>query len=317
MKLSAIKNLRTTIKNIFQNCKNRNSVKPFLLQDIDLKKVALEKIYQEDVFQKQNYLKVLSDEVENNDHKKTMAAIYLNAKPMNKETYAKISSEGLQTIRSMLSPYMIEEAEILVTISKIIKMLFDNKYGESQYTFVSIGRSLSALANCLRFMGVETKQIPLSGCGGRARKVKDTVNTIINQEGFKQYKEFLEKTLKPEENKKRVFCDYADTGKTLKIFNALLNHSKVKLGTKSDDYVKINEFLTETLKNENIEYLQIVQRFNKMLKVQRFDEYAEVKVLGFRNLKKLYSVLNPPDVIQNKLMRFCILDLFKTSKYMD
>lgn len=165
MKILDIKNLKTNIKSIFQNCKRRGSAKPVLLQEIDLKNVALERIYQEDVFQKQTYSQVVSA-VENDDHKQVLATLFLNAKPMNKETYAKISPDGLQTLRSLLTPYMVEDAETLVTISKIIKVLFDNKYGENQYTFVSIGRSLSALANCLGFMGVETKHIPLSSCGG-------------------------------------------------------------------------------------------------------------------------------------------------------
>lgn len=127
----------------------------------------------------------------------------------------------------------------------------------------------------------------------------------------------MKKTLKSKTDKRNLFCDYAATGRTLRTVNALLNHPKVKLGKESDDYVKINEFLINNPDIVNSGHRKIVQKFNRMLRIQRFDWYAEVGTLGFRNLKKIYSVLKPSDIIQNKLMKFCILDLFKTCKSMD
>lgn len=269
-----------------------------------------------DVFQKRNYLQLFSS-IKNDVPKSYLANCFLRANAINEEVYAKISPEELLAVRAQLKPDLIHDAEFFVTVSKIVKGAFDEKYGENQYTFVSIGRSLSAMANCLNFLGIETKHVPLSGCNGTARDVNKTVNTMIEQSGFEKYKNFLEKTLPRNANKRYIFADYASTGKTLEVFEALLNHPKVGLGSKSNRYVGVNNLLEGFINYEDYQYIyrnNVIASFNDELYRQHFDKYSEVKSLNFEELKYLDSALKPENLRENKLIKFCMLDILKNAE---
>lgn len=312
MNLSSIKNFQTIIKKYISPSRiNKKSVEPILTPAEHLIQMCFERSPLADVFQKQNYSQSLSglkNYIEKRDIKDRFVS---STNPINTKTYSLMSPEDILAIRAQLEPDLIANAEYLVSISKIIKTLFDKTFGENQYTFVSIGRSLSAFAKCLEFMGVKTKQIPLSGCRGYTTNINKTVNEMIEQEGFKEYKEFLEKILQRNNNHQYVISDYAHTGKTLEVFKALLNHPKVNLGSKNDVYVGINTCLENHIAF-NKEFLHDIQEFNVRLKSQQYDQYAEVKYLNFKELEKFNSALEPENLPLNRLMKFCLLDILKT-----
>lgn len=313
MKTSFFKNITTNIKNLFQSrISFTDPIEPVLLGDLNLKKISLERSPLSEVFHKRNYLEILS-ETKNNNRKEAIAANFLCSNPINKETYSKLSSEELLAIRAQLTSDLVDDAETLIDTAKIIKKLFDINYGENNYTFISIGRSLSALAKCLDFMGVETKQIPLSACCGYTQNEHEIVDNMTNQYGFQKYKNFLETTLQEGTNKKHIFCDYANTGKTLKVFELLLNDPKVKLSTPNDTFIGINTALYNINNDNNKKFLASIKKFTRKLHRQDFDKYAEVKYLPYKVLEEFESALQPECIQLNSLLKFSMLDILKTT----
>lgn len=167
------------------------------------------------------------------------------------------------------------------------------------------------LAKCLEFLGWETKQIPFSGCSTDLLSTKKIVREIVTQPGFEKYKVFLEDTLKPEVNKTYIYGIFAYTGKTLEVFKALLNHPKVQLGSKTDRFVGINsKFLKNNIDNNSKEFQEFVRYFHSMLDPRNFHPYSEVRFFPFyKKLENLDQALTPEKTIQNKLMKFCMLDI--------
>ncbi|MBD5403350.1 hypothetical protein HDR58_11220 [bacterium] len=312
MKISVIKNFIN--KYIFSNRKNIDSTASLLLQDIDFRKVSLEDVPLADIFQNQNYSQMVSG-IKNDLFKREFALSFLNTNPMNEKTYAKLSLVKLQAIRAQMDSEFIRDAEVLVSASKILKEVFDMRYGENKYVFVSIGRSLSAAANCLGFLGVDARQVPLSGCRGSLKDIDKIVNTMLEHVGFKDYKSFLCETLPKNSNRRYLFCDFMNSGATLSVFKTLLNHPKVHLGSKRDQYIGINnKYLCNNIDCDSEEYKSVVMDFYHRLLGQGFDVYADVNYYHYASLNPPDTGLKPRCPQQNKLMRFCMLDILNFSK---
>lgn len=303
MKIAAIKNnFKAFIsKHVLQSRTNPSSLNPLKAEVLQLSKIPLERTPKTDIFQKQKSLQQPIN----------TTSWFLDPIPFNEEKYANLSDNELLKIRANLSSDLINDTKALVSSSKIIKTLFDKKFGEGMYTFVSVGRSLSAMAKCLEVMGVETKQIPFSGCG--KEKIKNIVNTMVEENGFENYKNFLEKNLEKKENHKYIFCDYIYTGRSLKAFKTFLKHPDVDLHSRKSEYIGINKFLSKK-GTKNKEDIKTIKIFNNLLYEQRLDKYAEIKSLNFSELENLNTSLEPTWRAENNLIRFCTLDMLKNPK---
>lgn len=304
MEISAVKNLKNTIEKYISPAYTKFSSFKSILSGINLKGILLERNPQCDVLQKQNYSQLLAG-IKNDSQKTLLAQSFLDSNPMNKEVYAKLSPEELVSLRAQLEPDLVENAKVLTDTSKIVKKLFDKKYGKNQYTFVSIGRSLSALANSLEFMGVETKHIPFSVSGPLEKD--EIVDYIINNKDLDIYKNFLEEYLKQNPKKRNLFCDFAVSGETIDIFKNVLTHKDVQIASKKDKFIKLNEFLDKKAGSKE-EFKNIVSKFINKLYYECFDDYAEISSLYFGSIGQINSALKPTNSKQNKLMKFCMLD---------
>lgn len=312
MIVSANNSILSFFKNLVSSNKKTtaasNFTKTFLAH---IEKPSLEFSPATDVFQKQGYPAIIAN-TRNNLKKVQIANKVLYGNPINATTYETLTPQQIDAVRAQLDIYIVNDAKHLVEVGKIVKQIFDKNYGEGQYTFVSIGRSLSALAKCMGHLGVETKHIPLSGCGGY-KKPNETVDKMLRQDGFKNYKEFLEISLPKDNDKMYIFGDFSDIGTTLKTFKTLLNHPNVNLGRQNDKYIALNEVLNDYAKYEP-KTKTLVTRFNEDLYWQNFDNYSEVRSLNYKELNKLPLSLKPTANKLNKLLNFCIIDMLKTSE---
>ena len=65
----------------------------------------------------------------------------------------------------------------------------DEKQGKGNWVFVSIGRSLETLADCLTYKGHDARIMPMSGI----HHLGLTADEIANQSDFKTYEKFIKK----------------------------------------------------------------------------------------------------------------------------
>lgn len=221
-------------------------------------------------------------------------------------SYRKLSPGKLELVRSQISDNTADNAECVVNMSKMLKNIFDNKFGESNYVFVSVGRSLSAVSQCMQFLGVKTRRLPFSGCA--RHYYRGISNDIVKQNKFYKYKTFLETQLAHTDDKKYIFCDYASSGSTLKTFKELLNHPEVQLGSKDDVFLDINRVLYKVNKKNPILHDE-VYNFAFKLSWQNFDIYADIGYLYYKDLGKVSKSLKPDHPMDAKSFRFCLMDI--------
>ena len=181
----------------------------------------------------------------------------------NQEIYKALDPEAIKALRGTIPSNFVRRSVLIENAAQIIKNIFDNKFGKDNYVFISVGRSLSATAKCLEYLGVESKHIPFSGAHG----FSSNIDSIIKQPEFNKYVEFLKSQGLEDKSKKHIFCDYCASGKTLKTFKKLIASSEV--GLKSDNNIFIN--INKVLENpENSKFLQ----------------FCLLDILNFKNINK-------------------------------
>lgn len=178
------------------------------------------------------------------------------------------------------SPARLKElAKMNCFAANKVKTELDKKYGEKNYVVIAIGRSVSSIAELLKVMGVEAKNIPLSGL--RKRTVDD-----IPKEYLRTYKSYLvqiglSKTdLKNNPDKTYVIIDYSYYGRTLKRAEEMLR-SEVLLGdAKNLTSISINELLGKDYKK---------RRFEDLFNCSRFKDFSLVGKLHVDNLNNVFE----------------------------
>ncbi len=262
-----------------------------------------------DIFCKESY----SDKIDrtysgNSDaSSRELARILLQLKrPFTQNEYKKLNPSVLESVRDRIPLDFLETAEVITDNAKIIKNIFDNKYGKDNYVFISVGRSLSATAKCLEFMGVESKSIPFSGVHSIFES--PDLKKITNQEGFDEYAKFLREQCSNYKDKKLVFCDYCCSGRTLKTFKNIIESSEVGLKSKNNSFININKVLTKICSN-NTRLNSKIYIFIDYLRAQRFDEVASVGKLDVRRLKLVNQALKPAYPEKSRMLQFCMLDI--------
>ncbi|MBE7704251.1 MAG: hypothetical protein E7Z90_00395 [Cyanobacteria bacterium SIG29] len=116
-----------------------------------------------------------------------------------------------------------ESAEKTLQVGLKVKEHLDNRFGEGNYVFVSIGTSPSGVGRVLEFCGVETKYLPISGL----RHFSEDDEYKEFEADFPLYVDFLaEQGLTKEEmnssGKEYLFFDYTLTGKSLETFKKMM-----------------------------------------------------------------------------------------------
>lgn len=227
------------------------------------------------------------------------------------ERYKKYTASDIDLIRSQIPKNTAVSAEIVVNMSKMLKNIFDNKYGKGNYVFISIGRSLSTVSQCMEYMGIETRRIPFSGCGGNY--YKGISEDIVKQLQFVKYKTFLKTKLQNTQDKKCIYCDFAATGSTLATFKELLNNPKVKLGSKNDTFIDITVIIHKIGTKYPRMQKELIFFLNKLAR-QSFDTYADIGYLNYKSLRLIPNVQKPESTRDMRDFQFCLLDILNQTK---
>ena len=159
--------------------------------------------------------------------------------PLNKfkdfsvEEYKNLSKEEIAQINKEIDDigYRKYDSDVAThnIISDNIKSYLDNKYGEKNYTVITIGRSVSSVGKCLGYkIGEETvKIIPMSKAGRFC-----LTNDIDKTEDIDKFNEYLNSvglSKKDIENsdKNFIILDYCNTGASLFGATKFLQSDKV------------------------------------------------------------------------------------------
>lgn len=226
------------------------------------------------------------------------------------EFYKSLSPKKLKAIRVGTAVNIANRAAIIENIAQIIKNIFDNRFGKDSYVFISVGRSLSATAKCLEFMGVETRQLPFSGVHNS--KIVD-VDKIISQRGFNKYVDFLYEQGLDNKSKKHIFCDYCFSGETLRTFKEIIEAPEVGLKSKNNIFININKAL-HCVEEKHPRFSKPIEEFLSYLNGQFFDNVANIGRLSIRHLSNVKSALTPEVPEYTKLLNFSLLDILNLKK---
>lgn len=297
-----------TIKTGIYNCANAVKTGLHLNSKNIFKKDAIDNL---DTFCKESYAKKILHYA-NDDYKRYIYKnIFRNIDSFTEADYKKLSKEELGAIRANISVDVAEDAENIVNSASTIKNLFDNKYGKDGYVFISVGRSFSPIANCMKKMGADAMSIPISGLANHTEK--GVTAEIIKQSGFKKYKHYLYNLgLGEKSDKKLLFCDLTLSGATLKTFQKIIEHPIVGLKSKNNLFIRLNKELDKFTDSNNTKVSKELNKLCFNIMGKKYKKYAEVDNLNYLHLKFIDQAAKQPSTeIANK-MRFCILDILNS-----
>lgn len=304
MKIPKIATIRTS----FQQCLKKAELKLYPNRRFSLSENF-------DTFCREDYLKNINNsklQLGMSEKAKRKLGIKLinNISEMTPETYKKLKPSEKENIRMAIPKEITQISVKIEYISRIIKNVFDNKYGKDNYVFVSVGRSLSATAKCLEFIGVKTINIPFSGVNAFPFS-KPNIPSILNQPGINKYIKFLEEQGLANQDKKHIFCDYCITGKTLNTFKQIIESPEVGLKSSNNVFVHINKCLQQIGKKRP-EYNKVIQNFIFDLTFQTYDNVASIRSLNYKKLFNIDNARKPTDSNSAKFMQFCLLDIINS-----
>lgn len=174
------------------------------------------------------------------------------------------------------SPARLKElARLNCYAAEKIKSGLDKKYGENKYVMIALGRSLSSIAELMKYLGAETKIIPLSG-------LRKSGIDSIPPDSLQIYKTFLvqiglSKTeLKKNSDKTYVLTDYTHFGRSLEKAEKLLKKNELLGDAPNLVSIPASEILGEDYKAKGFEHLFSCSRFKNFSYVGKL----HVDVLG-------------------------------------
>ena len=316
MKIPSIRNIKFTINSCLQNLRIFSAGGNFA----DYPKLIKNLLLTRDTFYRSSYPElILHESVEPGDTF-LYKTVLKKLKQFTHKDYDSLTKDEIRAIRANITVQTAQNAETIVNASKLVKKVFDKKYGEGNYVFISVGRSFAALAKCLEYMGNETRCIPFSGASNITEKT--SVQKILHQSGFQKYLDFLNSEgLSPEQVKEShkyyLFCDYAQTGNSLTAFKRIVTDKSVGLQLHNVRFLKLNKILCNIADNLPDEFLFLNSRLMDMeweLISQGFDGYSSVKYLAYNHLGEIASAVNQPLETSAKNMQFCLLDILHADK---
>ncbi len=204
------------------------------------------------------------------------------------------------------------------TMSDMVEMSekwLDEKYGKGNWVFVSIGRSLEGLADCLSYKGYETKIMPMSGI----HHLNLTADEIANQSDFRTYEKFLRKLGISKEaiakdKRNYIFVDYCDTGATIQTVKKIL---KYKLGIDSEN-VDFKDFTTlyEEAYNTSARKRKYTHpiKLEKMLRLCTFKKFCRTDRVECSDLQSVTKAFAHKQPLNSKLFHFKLMDAYLPKK---
>ena len=132
-------------------------------------------------------------------------------------------SKAERTVLMATSLHVQDAAKQSVKMGLAVKKHLDERFGDGNYVFVSIGTSPAGIGRVLEFMGVETKYIPISGLSFCSQN--DYYKKFVPL--FPKYIDFLDNQGISKEKieasgKTYLFFDYTRSGRSLKLFQKIM-----------------------------------------------------------------------------------------------
>ena len=236
----------------------------------------------------------------------TCCTILKPIKSMTESSYDSLSSQVKEKLCSSTPKRMVELAKSACCLAEKIKTHFDSKYGDKNYTIISIGRSMSAISEIMQDLGSNIKFIPLSGMKNNSEISNNSIHI------FKKYLESIglnKEQIKKNSEHKYIFFDFAYSGKSLENATKLLTNDNL-LGEHSNiEAIEANKFLGN---------------WRKLFTHSRFKEFSPIGKSPLENLEDIFIQSSPNTAkeynsdmakIIRKLFRFHVFNCLKTKDY--
>lgn len=175
-------------------------------------------------------------------------------------------------------------AAVNIGIGSAIKKEFDEKYGEGNYKFISLGTSPALAAKVMELEGADVVYLPMSYSHTTCTKPWLEKSPYIDFYRSYMKKNGLSNEALQKEGKKGIICDYTITGRSLELSEFML---KGPLGLNEsllDTYT-----MNELIKNSNYIPDEFKDKYlDELLKKERAADYCNVPHFSFID-KKLFN----------------------------
>ena len=195
----------------------------------------------------------------------------------NIQDYKNLSKTEKEFISENIPNEIKELAMVNVGVGIALKQAFDDKYGEGNYKFISLGTSPALTAKVMELMGADVVYLPMSYAHTTCTKHWLQESPYIDfYKGYMENIGLTNENLR-KENKRGIICDYTVSGRSLELSEFML---KGPLG--------LDESLldTYTMNNliQNSPYIQedVKDRYlNELLKKEKAADYCDVSHFSF------------------------------------
>lgn len=193
------------------------------------------------------------------------------------QDYKNLSKTEKEFISENIPNEIKELAMVNVGVGIALKQAFDDKYGEGNYKFISLGTSPALTAKVMELMGADVVYLPMSYAHTTCTKHWLQESPYIDfYKGYMENIGLTNENLR-KENKRGIICDYTVSGRSLELSEFML---KGPLG--------LDESLldTYTMNNliQNSPYIQedVKDRYlNELLKKEKAADYCDVPHFSF------------------------------------
>ena len=231
-----------------------------------------------DVFEKSNELKrqSIASKILSRDSKFTI------------DSYNRLTEEENTLLREVADIDTKLAVNSSVDLGLKFKSYLDEKYGEDKYVFVSIGTSPTGIARVMEFSGIETKYLPATDLA----RVSSERDIEQHQDKYPVYKEFLKQQGITSEDidssgKKYLFYDYTFTGKSLKIFEILMQQ-EFGVDSPNIEYRSLNGDLILSANNGNNVNSDVCEYIDEYFKEASIAQYGGVPHLRLDEMDKVF-----------------------------
>ncbi len=232
--------------------------------------------------------------------------------------YEGLNETEKEILRKQLSRFDWEAVNDCLNSAKALKHLYDEKYGENNWEYISIGRSCANIAKALKILGIKTYIIPISGLQAGIENGKE----LTKKNGFEKYRQYIyDLGLNPKtiENsgKTYIFQDYCDSGKSLRLFEQFIRSSEMGLDKQNVVFEGINDNLLECfpkLKEWGLRtynpLIFLTQRLASQNTFMSMKHYTSTPKLPYENLEDIDKIKETP-MLHQKLFDFGVEDSIK------
>ena len=308
MKIPSVSKFTNYIKSKVRGVKSSLSV-----QNRHAAVAAFKPVMHVDTFRRQTYSQKILSQLLNDNASFLCRRILSSVDEITPSVFNKFSKDEISVIRSQIPSEMAHHAEITVGVSRVLKNYFDKNLKKGNYVFVSVGRSFASVAQCLKFMGIEARYLPLSDLSTYEDSVAER---MVQSFGFPAYKEYLYELFgTPEALKKNkkyfVVGDFCMSGTTLDVTKKILSHNTVGLSSKKIKYYNLNYLLQKIAaqRKTNPKDHALIDNFVLDAVLQNYDEYAPIRRLSWKNLGYIRFALESPKTELTKKFQFCLSDI--------